>query len=111
MLETAERIRRVQLRAKELHRKRENRFLGGLSIICAVLAFSLIGGICVMTGSGQVCTVTDFYGAMLLYEDAGGYVLAGVLSFAAAVLITVLCIRSREKTKRNNNNTERNEKK
>ena len=63
-----------------------------------------------MTSSGQVCTVTDFC-AMLLYEDAGSYVLDGVLSFAAAVHITVLCIRSREKTKKNNNNTERNEKK
>ena len=67
-----------------------------------MLAFSLIETICTVTGSGQVCIVTDFYGAMLLYEDAGGYVLAGVLSFAVALLITVLCIQSREQVKKNN---------
>ena len=34
-------------------------------------------------------------GAMLLREDAGGYVLVAVLSFAAAAAITALCIRLR----------------
>lgn len=111
MHDTAERVRRVRLRAGEMRRKRENRLLGGLSSLCAVLAFSLIGTIGVLTGSGQGGTVPGFYGAMLLYEDAGGYVLVGVLSFAAAVVITVLCIRSRERIKKNKNNTEENEKK
>ena len=42
------------------------------------------------------------FGAMLLREDAGGYVLVGVVCFAAAVVITVLCfrLRSREKQKK-----------
>ena len=35
------------------------------------------------------------FGAMLLREDAGGYVLVAVVSFAAAVAITALCIRLR----------------
>ena len=32
---------------------------------------------------------------MLLREDAGGYVLVGVVSFAAAAAITALCFRLR----------------
>lgn len=32
---------------------------------------------------------------MLLREDAGGYVLVAIVSFAAAVVITVLCFRLR----------------
>ena len=64
-----------------------------------------------MTGGGKVYNIRDFYGALLLYDDAGGYVFTGVLSFAVAVLITVLCIRSREKAKKNNKDIERNEKK
>ena len=32
---------------------------------------------------------------MLLREDAGGYVLVAVVSFAAAVVITALCFRLR----------------
>ena len=42
------------------------------------------------------------FGAMLLREDAGGYVLVAVVSFAAAAAITVLCfrLRSRENQKK-----------
>ena len=36
---------------------------------------------------------------MLLREDAGGYVLLGTVSFAAAVVLTVLCIRLRDREK------------
>ncbi len=35
------------------------------------------------------------FGAMLLQEDAGGYVLVAVVSFAAAAAITALCFRLR----------------
>ena len=34
---------------------------------------------------------------MLLREDAGGYVLVAVVSFAAAVVITALCFHLRKK--------------
>ena len=37
------------------------------------------------------------FGAMLLREDAGGYVLVGVVSFAAAAAFTVLCFRLRNR--------------
>ena len=37
------------------------------------------------------------FGAMLLREDAGGYVLVAVVSFAAAVVITALCFRLRNR--------------
>ena len=37
------------------------------------------------------------FGAMLLREDAGGYVLVAVVSFAAAVVITALCFRLKSK--------------
>ena len=42
------------------------------------------------------------FGTMLLREDAGGYVLVAVVSFAAAVVITALCfrLRIREKQKK-----------
>ena len=113
MRNTAERVRQVRLRAGELSRDRENRLLGGLTFLCAALALSLIGIVGAMTGSwvGSGGTAPDFCGAMLLYEDAGGYVLVGVLSFAAAVLITVLCIRSREKAKRANSSVGESKKK
>lgn len=102
MHDTAERVRRMRLRAGELHRKRENRLLGALTSLCALLAVSLIGAVGTMTGGGHGGTVPGLYGTMLLYEDAGGYVLAAVLSFAAAVVITVLCIKYRAKSEKHN---------
>lgn len=39
------------------------------------------------------------FGAMLLREDAGGYVLVGVAAFAAAVVLTVVCMRLHEREK------------
>ena len=41
--------------------------------------------------------VPGMYGSALLYSSAGGYVLAGVLSFALGVAVTVLCIRYKKK--------------
>ena len=98
MYDTAERVRQVRLRAGQLHRKRENRLLGGLSSLCAVLAFSLIGSIAAMTGGGQGGTVPGFYGAMLLRDGAGGYALVGVLSFMAGVVVAALGFRYGKKT-------------
>lgn len=109
MYDTAERVRQVRLRTGKLHRKRENRRLGGLGLLCAVLALSLIGVIDTVTGGAQGGMVPGVYGAMLLFEDAGGYVLAAVLSFAAAVVITVLCIRYRAKTEKDNQEDKKEE--
>ena len=46
------------------------------------------------------------FGAMLLRQDAGGYVLVAVVSFAAAAVITALCIRLHEREKRNGESNE-----
>lgn len=106
MHDTAERIKRVKLRVRKLQRASESRLINALSALCIVLSFSLVGVIGVMTGSSWG-TVSGFYGTMLLYEDAGGYVLVGVIAFAVAVIITTLCLRYRENIKKVSN-TSRN---
>ena len=49
-----------------------------------------------VVGPGQTAAWGSF-GAMLLREDAGGYVLVGVVSFTAAAVITTLCFRLRNR--------------
>ena len=49
-----------------------------------------------VVGPGQT-SAWGVFGAMLLREDAGGYVLVAVVSFAAAVVITALCFRLRNR--------------
>ena len=99
MYNTSERIRRVKLLARELQNKRETRLFGGLSALCLVLSFSLVGVIRSMTGGVQG-KAKGTYGTMLLYENAGGYVLVAVITFALASLITLVCISYREKNKK-----------
>jgi hypothetical protein len=50
-------------------------------------------------GPGQTAAWGSF-GAMLLRQDAGGYVLVAVVSFAAAAAITALCFRLRNRENR-----------
>lgn len=55
-------------------------------------------------GGGCVCSAGadsrwGVFGAMLLREDVGGYVLVAVVSFAAAVVVTVFCTRLRKNNK------------
>ena len=98
MYDTAERLRRVKLRARELRCNKENRLLGGLSAVCVVLLVSITGVIGIMTG-GAPGMVSGFYGATLLYDDAGAYVLVGMLAFVAGVIVTMLCLRYRGKNR------------
>ena len=59
-------------------------------LLCAVLT-QAAGTV---VGPGQTAA-WGVFGAMLLREDAGGYVLVAVVSFAAAAAITALCFRLR----------------
>ena len=59
-----------------------------------MLFTALAGAADALIVRGQTAT-QGMFGAMLLREDAGGYVLVAVLSFAAAAAITALCIRLR----------------
>ena len=47
------------------------------------------------------------FGAMLLREDAGGYVLVAVVSFAAAVIITALCFQLRKRENQKKDRTDK----
>ena len=104
MHNTAERVNRVQLRAKELHKTSVKRQIAGLGLLSGILVFFLFGAVYALTGELKGGILPSLCGAMLLYENAGGYVLAAVLSFAAAVVITVFCIRHRQKVTKKDDN-------
>ena len=88
----------VERRTDMLRRKKERRLTFMLAMLCLLIAGSLVVISGFSSGSGHGY-VPGLYGATMLWEDAGGYVLTGVLAFAAAVIITVLCICCREKSK------------
>ena len=94
MYDTARRVALVKQRVRENNRRRQRRGIYGLSAACMLLCAALMQTAGTVVGPGQP-EAWGVFGAMLLREDAGGYVLVAIVSFAAAVVITVLCFRLR----------------
>ena len=96
MYDTARRVTLVKQRVRENTRRRQRRGIYGLSAACMLLFAVLMQTAGTLVAPGQTAAWGAF-GAMLLREDAGGYVLVAVVSFAAAVVITALCFHLRKK--------------
>ena len=101
MYDTARRVALVKQRVRENTRRRQRREAISLSAACMLLCAVLTQAAGMVVGPGQTAA-QGIFGAMLLREDAGGYVLVAVVSFAAAAAITALCfrLRSRENQKK-----------
>ena len=99
MYDTARRVALVKQRVRENTRRRQRREAISLSAACMLLFVVLTQAAGTVVAPGQTAA-WGVFGAMLLREDAGGYVLVGVVSFVAAVVITALCFRLRSKENR-----------
>ena len=99
MYDTARRVALVKQRVRENTRRRQRRGIYGLSAACMLLFAVLMQAAGTVVAPGQTAT-WGVFGAMLLREDAGGYVLVAVVSFAAAATITALCFRLRNRENR-----------
>ena len=94
MYDTARRVELVKRQIRKNTRRRQKRGIGRLSAVCMLLFAALMQTADRVVGPGQP-EAWGVFGAMLLREEAGGYVLVAVVSFAAAAAITALCIRRR----------------
>ena len=96
MYDTVRRVALVKQRVRENTRRRRRREAISLSAACMLLCAALMQAAGTVVGPGQP-EAWGVFGAMLLREDAGGYVLVAVVSFAAAAAITALCFRLRNR--------------
>ena len=96
MYDTARRVALVKQRVRENTRRRQRREAISLSAACMLLCAALMQTAGTVVAPGQTAA-WGVFGAMLLREDAGGYVLVAVVSFAAAAAITALCFRLRNR--------------
>ncbi len=106
MYDTARRVALVKQRVRENTRRRQRRGIYGLSAACMLLFAALMQAAGTLVAPGQP-EAWGAFGAMLLREDAGGYVLVGVVSFTAAAVITALCFRLRIKDNQNQDGTDK----
>ena len=98
MYDTARRVTLVKQRVRENTRRRQRREAISLSAFCLMLFTALAGAADALIVRGQTAA-WGVFGTRLLREDAGGYVLVAVVSFAAAVVVTVFCTRLRKNNK------------
>ena len=105
MYDTARRVALVKQRVRENTRRRQRRGIYGLSAACMLLCAVLTQAAGTAVGPGQTAA-WGVFGAMLLREDAGGYVLVAVVSFAAAA-ITALCFRLRNRENQKKRGTDK----
>ena len=106
MYDTARRVGLVKKRVRENTRRRQRRGIYGLSAMCMLLFAVLMQAVGTVAGPGQP-EAWGVFGAMLLRRDAGGYVLVAVVSFAAAVVITALCFRLRNRETQKKDGTDK----
>ena len=106
MYDTARRVALVKQRVRENTRRRQRREVISLSAACILLCAALMQTAGTVVAPGQTAA-WGVFGAMLLRENTGGYVLVAVVSFAAAVVITALCFRLRSKENRRKDGTDK----
>ena len=106
MYDTARRVALVKQRVRENNRRRQRREVISLSAACMLLCAALMQTAGTVVGPGQP-EAWGVFGAMLLRQDAGGYVLVAVVSFAAAAAITALCIRLRNRENQKKDGTDK----
>ena len=98
MYDTTRRVALVKQRVRKNTHRRQWREAISLLAACMLLCVVLTQAVGTVVGPGQP-EAWGVFGAMLLREDAGGYVLVAVVSFAAAVVVTVFCTRLRKNNK------------
>ena len=94
-----EKICSLHERMNAYSRKRESRTTTLFGAASAALALCLI--FLVFAGSEILLGEAGgmYSGATMLFENAGGYVLLAICSFMVGVVVTVLCLKLRNKKK------------
>ena len=92
-----ERLEQLHIRAAELTEQKERRTLNALRAVSVFLFVCLAGVISVLGGFQNTGGPDDYTGSSLLDSSVGGYVLVAVLAFAAAIVITVICMKRKDK--------------
>ena len=93
-------FREILRRTETLRKRKERGTIQTLASSSAAFLILLILGICLFSRREATEEIRSVYGAFLLPAEAGGYVLAAVAAFVIGVIVTVVCIRYREKRER-----------
>ena len=102
------RMREIQCRTRQYQKRYEARLLSCLTV-CSLF---LLAGISVLFRSVQtpgIVSIAEGYGAVLLRDGAGAYVVIGIAAFVIGVTVTVICIRLKNKSTNRTGSTEKSQ--
>lgn len=71
--------------------------MNALKAVAVVLFVCLSGAISAFGGLQNIAEPENYAGSSLLDSRVGGYVLVAVLAFAVAVVITVICMKRKDR--------------
>lgn len=100
MKSNAERMSLVFTRAKKIKYRRETKKLNFCKAVTALLSVLLLCCAALFPASYKSAVVAGYCGAILLIDGMGGYVLTAVVTFIAATVITVICIKIKDRRNR-----------
>ena len=96
---TEEALVEIMRRSDQIMIRRDRRACRRLSGAAGALLTALVLVIALLPETAATAYNGPVYGSFLLSAEAGGYVLAAVIAFALGVVITLLCLKQRQKNR------------
>ena len=88
-----ESLARIEERGREMQIHKKRKQAGVLAVMIVLLMVVSSVTMYRRVGLEPITESSSSYGAFMLSEEAGGYILVGVICFTAAVVLTLVCLR------------------
>ena len=105
---TETRVREIRCRTQQ-YRKRYEAWLFSCLTLCSLFLLAGIGVLFRSVQTPGIVSIAEGYGAVLLRDGAGAYVVIGIAAFVIGVSVTVLCIRLKNRSEKRASSMEGNE--
>ena len=104
-----EALTEIMRRSEQIMNLRRNRrACQRLSVAAGALFAVLVLVIAGMQGKPVLTSAGSVYGAFLLSQQGGGYVLASVIAFTLGVAVTLLCMKLKQSSQKRKENRHEN---
>ena len=101
---TETRVREIRCRTQQ-YRKRYEAWLFSYLTLCSLFLLAGIGVLFRSVQTPGIVSIAEGYGAVLLRDGAGAYVVIGIAAFVVGASVTVLCIRLKNRSKNRTDRT------
>ena len=101
---TETRVREILCRTQQ-YRKRYEAWLFSCLTLCSLFLLAGIGVLFRSVQTPGIVSIAEGYGAVLLRDGAGAYVVIGIAAFVVGASVTVLCIRLKNRSKNRTDRT------